>query len=197
MPDAGPSTTFHFGFRGGPEISRARIRFEDGREPELDLVLGLHFGFVVGWDAGPFGIRSGLNYVNAGALFNGTDFLARDEFNVSFITLPIDFRLRPVRRGAIQPYIFAGPEFRYSLDLEERPISLTHDLKLLDATFAAGVGISMRLPFLPIRFSPEIRYANDLTGIYNGEMQTDDGGIVETAESVKANALRVGVLLGI
>ena len=35
-----------------------------------------------------------------------------------------------------------------------------------------------------------------MTGIYKGEVVTDDGGILETAESVKANALRIGVLMG-
>jgi hypothetical protein len=172
------------------------MKFKDGRNPKLDLVVGFHFGIAIGYSTGPFTIRTGLNFLNAGALFDGTTFLVRDEFDVSFLTLPIDFRLTPFRGRFVRPYIFAGPGFRYGLDLKRRPISLQDDIRLLDATFEAGIGVSLRIPKLPIRFSPEIRYVSDLFGFYNGELETDDGGLVSTSETVKANAVRIGVLLG-
>jgi len=186
---------FHFGFTGGPEFTHVDIKLDDGNQ-SLELVVGFHLGIALAWSAGPFVIRTGVNFVNSGALFNGTSFLARDEFDVSFLTVPLDFRLAPVRRGMVRPYIFAGPEIRYGLDLEERPISLTNDIRMLDAAVSVGVGVSIRARNLPIVFSPEIRYVTDLFGIYHGELETDDGGFVQTAEAVKANVLRVGVLLG-
>ncbi len=195
-PERKKKTRWHFGFTFGPEFTKVDMAFEDGRRPELDAVVGFHLGMAFGFEVGPFTLRTGLNFVNAGALFDGTTFLARDEFDVSFLTLPIDLRLAPFGGRHVRPYLFAGPGFRYGLDLKERPISLRNDIRLLDATFEAGVGISLRIPRVPIRFSPEIRYVSDLFGIYSGELETDDGGVISTAESVKANALRLGVLLG-
>ena len=171
------------------------MKLTNGTVPEFDLVLGFHVGVALGFDVGPLTFRTGLNFLNAGALFDG-EFLARDEFNVSFLTLPVDLRLSPFRGRFVRPYIFAGPGFRYGFDVKERPISLQNDIRLLNATFEAGIGVSLRIPKVPIRFSPEIRYVSDVFGIYEGELETDDGGIVSTSESVKANALRVGVLLG-
>lgn len=189
-------TRWHFGFTFGPEITHVDLKLKDGRNPDLDLVLGFHAGIAIGVDVGPFTLRSGLNFVNAGALFDGTGFLARDEFDVSFLTIPVDLRLTPFKNKYFRPYIFAGPGFRYGLDLAERPIAIQSDIRLLDATFEMGLGISIRIPGTPLRFSPEMRYVSDVFGIYSGELEADDGGIVETAESVKANAVRIGVLLG-
>lgn len=198
--DAAPATPrrdsgFHLGFTAGPEFSHVDIKLDDG-ERSLDLVMGFHLGVALAWRSGPFVIRSGVNFINAGALFNGSRAFAADEFNVNFVAIPLDLRLAPVTRGVVRPYIFAGPEVRYVVDLKEERISLRDDVRMLDATFSVGVGISLRAGWFPIRFSPEIRYVRDLFGIYNGGLQTDDGGIVETAETVKANALRIGVLLG-
>lgn len=189
-------TRWHFGFTFGPEITHVDLKLKDGRNPDLDLVLGFHAGIAIGVDIGPFTLRTGLNFVNAGALFDGTGFLARDEFDVSFLTIPVDLRLTPFKNKYFRPYIFAGPGFRYGLDLAERPIAIQNDIRLLDATFEAGLGVSIRIPGTPLRFSPEMRYVSDVFGIYSGELEADDGGLVETAESVKANAVRVGLLLG-
>ncbi len=194
--NAAKKQRFHVGFTFGPEITKLKIKLKDGSTPTADAKIGFHAGLALGLDFGPLTIRSGFNFVNAGALFDGSELFSRSELNVSFFSIPVDVRLRPFGSGMISPYLFAGPEFRYSLDLESRPISLSHDVKLIDATFAAGIGVSLRLPKVPFRFSPEIRYVSDLTGIYDGELTTDDDSFVQTATSIKANAVRVGMLLG-
>lgn len=185
----------HFGVTAGPQITHVDMKFKSGERPDVDLVLGFHVGGAIAYDIGMLTLRSGVEYENAGGLFNGAAFFDRAEFDVNFIAIPIDVRLRFAKKAVLRPYIFAGPEFRYSLNTEDEFV-LKDDLRLANASFAAGAGISIRIPYVPFRFSPEIRYSSDLTGIYTGELETDDGGIVETAESVKANALRLGVLMG-
>ncbi|NND70230.1 MAG: PorT family protein [Rhodothermales bacterium] len=187
---------FHVGVTAGPQLTKIDMKFKSGEVPEVDLVLGFHMGAAIGYDIGVFTIRSGLNYENAGGLFDGASFFQRSHFDVNFVTIPVDLRFRFNRRGVLRPYIFAGPEFRYALSLEDTEFVLKDDLSLANASFAAGVGLSIRIPYVPFRFSPEIRYASDLTGIYSGELETDDGGILETAESVKANAVKIGILMG-
>lgn len=185
------------GFSAGPQLSSVKMEFTGGERPKVDLVLGFHVGVMLGYDYGPFAIRSGLNYVNAGALFNDNGFFDRNEFDVNFVTVPVDLRFWLTREGRVRPYLFVGPEFRYALSLEDSNLSLKEDLRLLDATFAAGLGISLRVKYVPFRFSPEIRYAADLTGIYDGEIATDDGGLLQTARAVRANTIRLGVLIGL
>ena len=187
---------FHLGVTAGPQLTHVDMKFKSGETPDVDLVLGFHVGAAIGYDIGIFTVRTGLNYENAGGLFDGASFFQRSQFDINFITLPVDFRLRFNRDGVLRPYIFAGPEFRYALSLEDEQLVLKDDLSLANATFAAGLGLSIRIPYVPFRFSPEIRYASDLTGIYSGSLETDDGGILQTAESVKASAVRFGVLMG-
>lgn len=187
---------FHAGITIGPEITKLKIKLKDGSTPTADAKIGFHIGLALGLDFGPLTVRSGVNFVNAGALFDGTEAFSRNELNASFVTVPVDIRLRPLGTHLLTPYIFAGPEFRYTLDLSERPIAIDEDFRLLNATFSMGVGVSLRIPKVPFRFSPEIRYVTDMTGYYGGRLETDDGDFVETASAIKANALRVGMLLG-
>lgn len=187
---------FHAGITIGPEITKLKIKLKDGSTPTADAKIGFHVGLALGLDFGPLTIRSGVNFVNAGALFDGTEAFSRNELNASFVTVPVDIRLRPLGTHLLTPYVFAGPEFRYTLDLENRPIAIDEDFRLLNATFSMGVGISLKIPKVPFRFSPEVRYVMDMTGYYDGRLETDDGNFVETASTIKANALRVGMLLG-
>jgi len=187
---------FHIGVTIGPEITKLKVKLKDGSRPTADAKIGFHTGLALGLDFGPFTIRSGFNFVNAGVLFDGSDLFSESELEVNFITIPVDFRLRPFGTHFMTPYIYAGPEFRYSLDLLERPLTVKENVRLLDATFSVGAGVTLRIPKLPFRFSPEVRYVTDLTGIYSGQMETDDGDFVDTATAIKANAVRVGMLLG-
>lgn len=186
----------HFGFTFGPEITKLKVKLKDGSRPTADAKIGFHTGLAIGLDFGPFTIRSGFNFVNAGVLFDGAELFSQSELDVNFISIPVDFRLRPAGTHFMTPYIYAGPEFRYSLDLVERPLSFEDNVRLVDATFSVGAGVSLRIKKLPFRFSPEVRYVTDLTGIYSGQLETDDGDFVETATAIKANAVRVGMLLG-
>ncbi len=190
------SGQFHIGVTAGPQVTRIDMKFKSGETPDLDLVMGFHVGAAIGYDIGVITIRTGINYENAGGLFDSGSFFERSQYDVNFISVPIDFWLRFIKTGVLRPYLFAGPEFRYALSFEDDHFILQDDLSLANATFATGFGISIRIPHVPFRFSPEIRYASDMTGIYDGELVTDDGGILETAGSVKANALRIGVLVG-
>ena len=177
----------------GPSFTRLTVDLRDREAPGYDVVLGFHVGVIVGLDAGPATLRTGLHLLNSGALFDGSEFLNEDEFRVNFLTIPVEGRLDFRRRGLVHPYLFAGPEFRFLFSLDDRDINFRDDLRRLSATGAVGVGVEFEAPWgLPVGLSPELAYVFDLTGIYDGEFVRDDAGIVETASAIRANMVRLG-----
>ncbi len=183
-------------FRAGPDLTSLDIELDGTRQPDIHAVVGFHIGFNATLGDGPVTLRSGLFFSNAGALFNGTEVLRRSEFRVSYLILPIDLKLTANRHGIVRPYTFLGTDLKYSLNLEDKELVLKDDLKLVSTAASIGLGISIRIKNVPLRFSPEVRYSADLFGLYSGRVELEDGGVVETARTIRANTYRIGLLFG-
>lgn len=165
-------------------------------EIDYDPVVGFYLGFTTGFELGPFVLRTGLTFVNAGAIFDGSTFLDEDEFKVNFITLPVDLRFYFPVSERVQPYVSAGPEFRYRLrlDVEEADEDFINALDRLTPTASIGAGVSIELPVLGIGVSPELRYAVDFHGLVSGEVTLGEEA-VRIREAFKADMYRLGVAI--
>ncbi len=141
---------------------------------------GFHLGAFLELGGTGFVVRPGVVYLNAGSLFEGASFLNQDNFNVSFVSFPVDFR---ARFGIID--LFAGPEFQTVLSTSAEP-DLENNLK--SWVVNGGVGVGLRLGPL----MPEIRYLFGLSGLTEDDFTV--GGInVSTDNGQRQQTVRASV----
>lgn len=200
MPERAPhppaTSGVDFGLTAGPNFSELQVEFDDRRRPQYDIVVGYFIGMYTGIRVGLFRLRTGVSFVNAGALFDGSDFLREDEFRVHFITIPIDLRLQVPVGPAAKLYVFAGPQFRYQLELDEIDADLQDDLRHLGTTASLGAGIRLKWPGIPFKISPEIRYAIDVQGLTDGDVSVRDES-VRIREEFRADLVQFGLVFGL
>ena len=143
---------------------------------------GFHIGAFIDLATSGFAIRPGVQYLNAGALFEGATFLDPnlDNFNVSYVSFPLDLR---ARFGPVD--VFAGPEFQVLASANAQD-DFNEDLK--SWVVNGGIGLGLRLGPL----MPEVRYAFGLSGLT--EDQFTVGGItINTDNGQRSAALRVSL----
>lgn len=158
-------------------------------ETTYDSRTGWHIGVFGAGDLGPIGVRAGLLYTDAGALFDGigdtpglpADF--KEDFRVRYIALPIDFQWRFVL-PPIRPYLLAGPEFRYDLTSDD---AFEGNIKKTTLAANIGVGLELGLPLLGVSVTPEIRYCFDLQEITDKTLEIGGVGF-ETDGAYKGSA---------
>ena len=188
-----------YDFSAGPNLTMMNVDLQDLetlQEFDYDAQLGFYASLGVGMDLGPVSVHSGVIFVNAGGIFNGTDFLERDNFDVNFLTRPLDLRISIPISSSIQPYILGGGERRYRLDLSEDDISFEDNLKRQSSAASIGAGVRFSLPMLGVSVSPEVRYAIDLDGLTEGDVRIQDE-LVRIRDEFKANMLRFGLVFGL
>lgn len=141
---------------------------------------GFHVGAALSTGEGPISLRLGAMYLNAGALFDGASFLTADDFDVDYISFPLDLHLRS---GMV--YVFGGPEGSLLL-VSDAPPDFEDDLKrwTLDGGLGAGVRVG---PFFA-----EGRYALGLSGLTEDTFEV--GGVTfVTSDQPRASVLRLTV----
>lgn len=192
-----------YSFSAGPNFSKLDLGLEDLQDIDdplenlnYDFTVGFHLGVGTGVKVGPVYLRTGISFVNAGAIFNGSTFLEDDEFDVNFITVPVDIKVNIPISERITPYISGGPEFRYrlNLDVNEEDMEFVDDLDRLIPTATIGAGVSIDLPVLGIGFSPELRYAIDFLGLVRGEVTIEEQAL-RIKRAFKADILSLGIVL--
>lgn len=157
--------------------------------------IGFFANLGLSLDAGPLAVRSGLNYVSAGAIFDGSNFLERDDFTVSFITIPVELAFAFSAAPGVRPYVLGGGERRFRLDLSDDEIDFQDNLKTQSTAATIGAGVSLTVPGFGISVSPEVRYAVDIDGLTTGEVTVGDE-LVRIRDEFKADMLRFGIVLG-
>lgn len=198
-PSAAAQGGLQFGLDIGPTFTSLDGALVGGEATDFEPAIGFHAGLFVGYDAGHVAVISGVHYVYAGTLFDGSSFSLpqREEFDLVFVTVPIDVQVLFRKSGRFRPYLFGGPEFRYAVNLEDRDFSVQEDLDLLSTTFSVGAGVRLRVPGISSSLAPQVQYTFDRSGFYEGDLSRDDGGISQTADKLKANMLRLGLVLGL
>lgn len=156
---------------------------------------GWHAGIFVDLGAGPLALRPGVYYLHAGRLFeNGLSpalDLLQDSFDLNFIVVPIDVRLR-MGFPFLSPYLLGGPELRFRSDDVDPAIQEALDLRSFNLAGNFGLGVELNLG--GYKLMPEFRYSFDISGI-TGDTVTIGGTEVSADSENKSRAymLRLGV----
>lgn len=183
----------------GPNFTSMSTDLEDIQNLEdldYDMKLGFYASLGLGMDVGPLAIHSGITYINAGAIFDGSTFLDRDDFDVNFIAIPVDVRIGIPVSPFLQPYLLAGGEGRYRLDLSGDTVTFEDNLKRQSLAASIGAGLTVALPLVGVSVSPEVRYAIDLEGLTEGDVTVGEE-LVRIRDEFKAHMLRFGLVVGL
>ncbi len=185
-----------YSFSAGPNVTSLEVDFEDAEKPEYDAVIGFFVGLTTGLTLGPASIHAGATFINAGAIFDGSEFLERDNFNVNFVAIPVDVRVfLPVSLIA-SPYLLGGGELRYRLDFSDADAGFEDSLTRQSVAAGIGAGVRLSVPGLGLRISPEVRYSIDVTGISDGDVTIGEE-IMRIRNEFKADMLRFGLVVGL
>lgn len=185
-----------YGFSAGPNITSVEVDFENAEQPSYDAVVGFFAGVAAGLSLGPASIHAGATFINAGAIFDGSDFMERDNFNVNFVAIPVDVRVYFPISLIASPYLLGSGELRYRLDLSDADQEFEESLTRQSAAAGIGAGIRLNVPGLGLRISPEIRYAIDVTGISDGDVTVGDE-FRRIRDEFKLDMLRFGLVVGL
>lgn len=166
---------------------------------------GYHIGLIADIPLGPVGIRPGIFYMDAGKIFKDglKDFIDEavpqeeqvafnDDFNVRYVTFPIDVRYR-FGLALVRPYIFVGPEFRFRTETDV-PDEINDNIKSFGVAGNFGAGVEVNL--MGVTLLPEFRMAFDTSSIIDKNIQVGDFEFVaDEAHQLRSVMLRLGVLI--
>lgn len=176
---------FRFGVVGGANFSSLNEIRAGENLVNLDNATAFHAGAFIDVALGPVAIRPAVYYLNAGPLFKGATFLSEDNFDLVYITIPVDL-VYTVGIGPIKPYLFGGPEFRL-LNTTDAPQSLEDDIESFVMNASLGVGVELGIPGTSLKLLPHLRYSFGLSGITK-QTYTVQGVTVQTDGDPTVNA---------
>jgi hypothetical protein len=188
--DAGLSGGINFASLDDIKISDARTSYDNRT--------GYHIGVYAKGGLGPFAVRAGVVYLNAGPLFEGlSDEIDlpssfEDNFDVRFLAIPVDFHYR-LATPMLNPYFLVGPELRFDVTSSD---DFEDNLKSTSFAGNIGVGVEFTLPIFDLSIAPEIRYSFDLTGITEEDLTIGDS-TYDALESHKADSIMLRVHIGL
>ena len=173
-----------FGIIGGGNFSTLKSIQANGNLVSFDNATAYHAGAFLHIQLGPLGVRPSVLYLNTGALFNGASFLNQDDFDLSYISIPVDL-IYTIGVGPLKPYIFAGPDF-HLLNSNGAPAGLEESLETFVMNAGAGVGLALTLPGSSIKLYPQLRYSFGLSGLTDATYQVE-GITIQADEEPKAS----------
>ncbi len=181
LPAVSAQAQVRLGILGGANFSALEDVTAGESLVELDNATGYHIGAFLDIGFGAFGIRPAVYYLDAGPLFDGADFLDRDDFNLVYVSVPVDLRYS-LGVGPIKPYILAGPELRILASAQDAPDELQDQLSDLVMNGGVGLGVEISIPGVGLTLYPQIRYSFSLSEwldrsyeIEGVSITTDDG----------------------
>ncbi|MEZ5063398.1 MAG: outer membrane beta-barrel protein [bacterium] len=180
-----------WGIRGGWNFDSMEAIQDSGADVSFDRATGYNLGLFADLGAGPLGLRPGITYLHTGPLFQGATFLPADDFNLSYVVVPIDVRYRLPMPGA-SPYVATGPEFRLLADHGNAPSELQDQFSNFGVTWGVGLGMEIGPPMGGFRFMPEARYSFDMSGIVSDQIEVG-GTTYSTNSGQKVNSWRVSL----
>ena len=172
---AGTSTAAgqSFGVVGGANFTSIDAVNYGNAQATFDNAAGYHVGAYLSLGIGPLGVRPGVRYLHAGAIYQGLDDVVGpgsgldDSFDVSFVSAPVDVLVR-VPAPVISPYAFAGPEFRLQRT-PDAPAALEDEFNDWSFLGNIGIGAEIDLPGAGLTLTPEVRYSFGLSDLIEDE----------------------------
>ena len=175
-----------FGVLGGVNFASLSDATTAAGDASLDGSTGFHIGAFAELGVGPLGVRPAVMFVKAGAIEEP----GADDFETSYIAVPVDLRYSPLPTPFVKPYVLVGPEARL-------PLGEVADLSggnTRDIAFAVNVGVGANLgAIIGPKFFGEIRYAFDVTGFVEDNEVTN----TESSGTYGLNGLFVTVGVGL
>ncbi|MEZ4703139.1 MAG: porin family protein [Rhodothermales bacterium] len=139
----------------------------------FDNTTGYHIGAFVDIGFGALGVRPAVYYLDAGPLFQGAGFLEKDDFNMVYVSVPVDLRFS-LGAGPVKPYFLAGPEVRILTSAQDAPPELEDQLSNLVVNAGLGLGLEVNVPGFGITLYPQIRYSFGLSDLVDRTYEIND-----------------------
>lgn len=143
---------------------------------DFDNTTGYHIGAFLDIGLGGVGLRPAVYYLDAGPLFQGADFLDRDDFNLAYVTVPVDLRVS-LGVGPIKPYLLAGPELRILASAGNAPEALEEQLSTLVMSAGLGLGLELQIPGIGLTLYPQIRYSFGISELVDRTYEIEEVSI--------------------
>ena len=159
----------------------------------FDNATAYHAGIFLDMSLGPIGLRPAAYYLNAGSIFNSNAFSVDNDFDVVYVTIPVDL-IFSMGVGPVKPYFFAGPEFRL-LNSADAPSGLNDDLQSFTMGASTGVGMEINLPGSGLTLYPHLRFSFGLSNFTNRTYQIQ-GVSVDTGGDSRVNMWLLSLGIG-
>ncbi len=182
-----------FGLIGGANFASLSEIGEGQNLINFDNATAYHAGVFLDLSLGPLSLRPAGYYLNAGAIFNSNTFGQESDFDVVYVTIPVDL-IFSMGVGPLKPYFFAGPEFRL-LNAADAPAGLENDLQSFTMGASTGVGLEINLPGSGLTFYPHLRFSFGLSNFTNRTYQIQ-GVSVDTGGDSRVNMWLLSLGIG-
>lgn len=176
-----PQAQAQLGIAAGANFDRFSDIESQNYQATFDNATGFHVGLFYDLAVGPLALRPGLFYMDVGDVqpaLAGDSTPNAESFDVSLIEVPIDARFRLMMLPLVQPYVLAGPSFRFASSGDDDFNEAMNDFSMAGNV---GLGLEIGLPASTLRLFPEVRYAFGLSSFaedfefQGANIQIDDG----------------------
>ena len=191
LPTQRASSQAQFGIVGGANFAALSDIQANNQAISFDNATAFHAGLFLDLQLGPLNLRPAAYYLNAGSLFEGSTVFQNDNFDLAYVTVPIDVVIN-FGLGPIQPYLFVGPEFRI---FTPSGIPAEIEAGLQDFVFngTAGLGVKFQAPGLGLTLYPHLRYSFGISSYTNDSYQFEGVSVEANDANVRMWLLSLGI----
>lgn len=179
------------GLVGGANFASLSDIRADNNTIAFDNATAYHAGIFLDLNLGPLNLRPAVYYLNAGPLFEGSSVFQNDNFDLSYVTIPVDVVFN-FGLGPLKPYVFLGPEFRI-LTASDLPDGIENDLENFVFNGSTGLGLKIDLPGVNLTLYPQLRYSFGLSNYTNDNYQFEGLSVQANDANVRMWLLSLGV----
>ena len=180
-----------FGIIGGGNFATLTDIRTENSLVSFDNATAFHAGVFLDLTLGPINARPAVYYLNAGSLFQGTSVFQDDNFDLAYITIPLDVVFN-FGLGPIKPYIFLGPEFRIFTP-SGIPAELEEGIQDFVVNGSTGLGLKINLPGSSLTLYPQLRYSFGISSYTNANYQFEGLSVEANDANVRMWLLSLGI----
>ena len=187
------SAQLRLGFVGGANFATLSDIRANNSSVSFDNATAFHAGIFIDASLGPLNLRPAIYYLNAGALFEGTNVFEEDNFDVAYVTVPVDV-IFPFGLGPLKPYFFLGPELRFFTP-SGVPEEIENSLETFVLNGTTGLGLQINIPGSSVTLYPHLRYSFGISSYTSARYQIDGVAIRANESNVRMWLLSLGIAL--